>query len=165
MVAPFSSLVPSGFSMESPWTHDGHHANASFLCGAEATGKSETVRWRKPCPRPYHSESIFAPRPTTLRTTAARHTAKTNEAGCGAQPVDCRIRREHGEWARLRPDGGSATFRPRMNNDDGWKLDLPRCGSAASAAWKAGRQSACTMFAPADVGFSRGPRLHSAGVV
>ncbi|MEP6673429.1 MAG: DUF5069 domain-containing protein [Chthoniobacter sp.] len=41
-------------------------------------------------------------------------------------------------------------------NDDDWKLEFRKVWERGSAAWKAGRQSARTMFAPADVAFLAG---------
>jgi hypothetical protein len=48
--------------------------------------------------------------------------------------------------------GDRLIFRPRMMmNDDAWKLEFRRIWERGVAAWKAGRKSARTMFAPADV--------------
>src|SRR5579864_7795162 len=44
----------------------------------------------------------------------------------------------------------------RMIKDDEWKLEFRRVWERGVAAWKAGRQSARTMFAPADVVFLAG---------
>jgi hypothetical protein len=43
-----------------------------------------------------------------------------------------------------------------MNNDDDWKLEFRQVWDRGVAAWQAGRRSARTMFAPADVAFLAG---------
>jgi len=43
-----------------------------------------------------------------------------------------------------------------MNNEDEWKLEFRKVWERGVAAWKAGRRSARTMFAPADVAFLAG---------